>query len=103
MKLAEISIRRPVFAVMLIGGLVALGLVSIPRLGVDLWPRIEFPLVTVQTLLQGAAPETMEREVTEVLEEAVNTIEGVRSLRSASSDSLSLLFVEFEQIGRAHV
>ena len=96
MKLPDISIRRPVFAVMLIGGIVVLGLVSIPRLGVDLYPRVEFPLVVVETVLQGAAPETMEQEVTEILEEAVNTIEGIRDLRSASSDSLSLLFVEFE-------
>ncbi len=96
MKLADVSIRRPVFAVMLIGGLVVLGLVAIPRLGVDLWPRVEFPIVTVQTILPGAAPETMEREVTEILEESINTIEGIRSLRSDSSDSLSLLFVEFE-------
>jgi HAE1 family hydrophobic/amphiphilic exporter-1 len=95
-RLADVSIRRPVFSVMLIGGLVVLGLVSIPRLGVDLWPRVEFPIVTVQTVLVGAAPETMEREVTEVLEESINTIEGIRSLRSDSSDSLSLLFVEFE-------
>ncbi len=96
MRLADVAIRRPVFAVMLIGGLVVLGLVSIPRLGVDLWPRVEFPLVTVSTVLVGAAPETMEREVTEILEESVNTIEGIRSLRSDSSDSLSILFVEFE-------
>ncbi len=96
MKLADVSIRRPVFAVMLIGGLVVLGLVAIPRLGVDLWPRVEFPIVTVQTVLVGAAPETMEREVTEILEESINTIEGIRSLRSDSSDSLSLLFVEFD-------
>jgi HAE1 family hydrophobic/amphiphilic exporter-1 len=95
-RLSDVSIRRPVFAVMLIGGLVALGLVSIPRLGVDLWPRVEFPLVVVQTVLAGAAPETVEQEVTEPLEEAVNTIDGIRSLRSSSSDSLSLLFVEFE-------
>jgi len=95
-KLADVSIRRPVFAVMLIGGLVSLGLVSIPRLGLDLWPRVEFPMVTVVTTLVGAAPETMEREVSQVLEEAVNTIEGVRTLRSASSDSLSILFIEFE-------
>jgi HAE1 family hydrophobic/amphiphilic exporter-1 len=95
-KLADLSIRRPVFAVMLVGSLVVLGGVSIPRLGVDLWPRVEFPIVTVQTFLSGAAPETMEREVTEILEESINTIEGIRSLRSQSSDSLSLLFVEFE-------
>ena len=96
MRLADVSIRQPVFAVMLIGALGVLGLVSIPRLGVDLWPRIELPLVTVQTVLPGAAPETMEREVTELLEEALNTIEGIRTLRSASSDSLSLIFIEFE-------
>jgi HAE1 family hydrophobic/amphiphilic exporter-1 len=95
-RIADASIRRPVFAVMLVAGVVVLGLVSIPRLGVDLWPRIEFPIVTVQTLLPGAAPETMEHEVTEVLEESINTVEGIRTLRSVSSDSLSLLFVEFE-------
>jgi HAE1 family hydrophobic/amphiphilic exporter-1 len=96
MKLPDTSIRRPVFAVMLIGGLVVLGLVSIPRLGIDLFPRIEFPLVTVTAVLPGASPETMEREVAQVLEESINNIEGIRSLRSASSDALSLLFVEFE-------
>ena len=67
-----------------------------PRLGLDLFPRVEFPLVTVTTVLEGASPETVEREVSQVLEESINTIEGIRSLRSASSDSLSLLFVEFE-------
>jgi HAE1 family hydrophobic/amphiphilic exporter-1 len=95
-KIAETSIRRPVFAVMLIGGLVLLGLISIPRLGLDLFPRVEFPLVTVTTVLEGAAPETVEREISQVLEESINTIEGIRSLRSSSSDSLSLLFIEFE-------
>jgi HAE1 family hydrophobic/amphiphilic exporter-1 len=96
MRLPDTSIRRPVFAVMLIGGLVLLGVISIPRLGLDLFPRVEFPIVTVTTVLEGAAPETMEREVSQVLEESINTIEGIRTLRSASSDSLSLLFVEFE-------
>ena len=72
-------------------------LVSIPRLGVDLFPRVEFPIVTVTTVLEGAAPETVEREVSQVLEESINTIEGIRTLCAAqSSDSLSLLFVEFE-------
>ena len=96
MKLADTSIRRPVFAVMLIGALVLFGIIALPRLGVDLFPRIEFPLVTVTTVLEGASPETVEREVSQVLEEAINTIEGIRDIRSASSDSLSLLFIEFE-------
>jgi HAE1 family hydrophobic/amphiphilic exporter-1 len=95
-RLPDASIRRPVFAVMLIGGLVVLGLVAIPRLGIDLFPRIEFPLVTVTSVLPGASPETMEREVSQVLEESINNIEGIRTLRSASSDGLSLIFAEFE-------
>jgi HAE1 family hydrophobic/amphiphilic exporter-1 len=81
---------------MLVGGLVVLGIVSVPRLGIDLFPRVEFPIVTVATVLEGAAPETIEREVTEVLEESINTIEGIRTLSSASTDSLSLIYVEFE-------
>ena len=85
MRLADISIQRPVFAVMLVGALVVLGVVSIPRLGVDLWPRVEVPMVVVTTVLDCAAPETVEREVTQVLEESINTIEGIGSLRSFSS------------------
>ncbi len=96
MKLADTSIRRPVFAVMLVGSLVVLGIVSIPRLGIDLWPRVEFPMVVVSTTLAGAAPGTVEREVSQVLEESINTIEGIGSLRSISSDSLSIIFVEFD-------
>lgn len=96
MKISDTAIRRPVFAVMLIGGLVVFGVISLQRLGLDLFPRVEFPFVTVTTVLEGAAPETVEREVSQVLEEAVNTIEGIRSLRSASSDSLSVMFIEFE-------
>ncbi|MCP5043078.1 MAG: efflux RND transporter permease subunit, partial [bacterium] len=95
MKLTDLSIRRPVFAVMLIGAIVVLGVVSISRLGIDLWPRVELPMVVVSTVLEGASPGTVEREVSLVLEEEINTIEGVRTLRSMSSTSLSLVYVEF--------
>lgn len=91
MQLSDISIRRPVFAVMLIGAIVVLGVVSIPRLGIDLWPRLDFPMVVVTTVLVGAAPATVEREVSLVLEEEINTIEGVGTLRSSSSTALSIV------------
>jgi HAE1 family hydrophobic/amphiphilic exporter-1 len=94
-RIADTSIRRPVFAVMLIGGLVVFGLISMPRLGLDLYPRVEFPMVTVTTVLEGAAPDTVESEVSQILEESINTIEGIDTLRSESSDSLSLVIVEF--------
>ena len=96
MKLPDTSIRRPVFAVMLIGGLVVLGLVSLPRLGLDLWPRVEFPIVAVTTVLEGASPETVEREVTQVLEESINTIEGIRTLASTTREEVSEITIEFE-------
>jgi HAE1 family hydrophobic/amphiphilic exporter-1 len=95
-RIADASIKRPVFAVMVVGALVVLGIVSIPRLGVDLFPKVEFPMVTVTTVLEGASPETVEREVTQPLEEAINTIDGIKNLRSTSSDGVSQVFVQFE-------
>jgi HAE1 family hydrophobic/amphiphilic exporter-1 len=94
--ISDVSIRRPVFAVMLIGALVALGLISVQRLGVDLFPRVEFPVVTVTTILEGATPETVESEVTDVLEEHINTISGIERLGSRSSEGRSQVFVRFE-------
>ena len=96
MQLVDISIRRPVFAVMMIGALVVLGLVSFGRLGVDLFPNVEFPFVVVATTLEGASPDTIETEVSDIVEENVNTISGIKQLRSMSSDGLSQVFIEFE-------
>jgi HAE1 family hydrophobic/amphiphilic exporter-1 len=93
--LSEVSIRRPVFAAMLILGMVVLGLVSLSRLEMQMDPDIEFPFVYMTTELRGASPETVEREVTDILEEHINSIEGIRSLRSVSSEGLSEISVEF--------
>ncbi|MEN3951396.1 efflux RND transporter permease subunit [Iodidimonas sp. SYSU 1G8] len=96
MGLADFCIRRPVFAVMLIAGLVALGWLSIGRVGIDLFPRVEYPFIAVSTVLEGATPETVETEVTDALEEKLNTISGIKTLRSVSSEGLSQIFLEFE-------
>jgi len=96
MRLADLSIQRPVFAVILIGALVALGWISLQRVGVDLFPRVEFPIVTVTTVLEGATPETIETEVTEPLEEEISNLAGLDDLLSQSSESLSLVFAWFE-------
>lgn len=96
MWLVDVSIRRPVFAVMVIGALVVLGLISVGRLGVDLFPDVEFPNVSVVTTLEGASPETIETEVTDVVEEVVNTISGIKQLRSVSAEGISQVFIEFE-------
>jgi len=96
MRLADTSIRRPVLAVMVIGALVVLGWISLGRLGVDLFPNVEFPYVSVITTLEGASPDTIETEVTDVIEENVNTISGIKQLRSVSSEGFSQVNIEFE-------
>ncbi len=95
MRFADVFIRRPVFATMLVAGLVVLGLFSYRQLGVDLFPNIDFPVVTVTTTLKGAGVEEMETGVTKVLEEAINTIEGIEELRSTTREGISSIVVSF--------
>ena len=94
-KLAEICIRRPVFATMLIMALVVIGGFCYMLLGVDLFPKVDFPTVTVTTTLPGASPEEIETEITKKIEEAVNTVSGIDELRSVSSEGISQVFVTF--------
>lgn len=95
MSLVDISIRRAVFAVMLIASLVGLGFMSMGRLGVDLFPDVEFPYVNVTATLEGASAETMESEVTDILEEYINTIDGIETLQSFSSEGRAQILIEF--------
>jgi len=95
MSLVDISIRRAVFAVMLIASLVGLGSMSMGRLGVDLFPDVEFPYVNVTATLDGASAETMESEVTDILEEYINTIDGIETLQSFSSEGRAQILIEF--------
>jgi HAE1 family hydrophobic/amphiphilic exporter-1 len=95
MRFADVFIRRPVFATMLIGALVVLGLVSYRSLGLDLFPNVDFPIVSVTTTLKGASVEEMETGVTKVIEEAVNTIDGIDELRSTTREGLSTIVVQF--------
>jgi hydrophobic/amphiphilic exporter-1 (mainly G- bacteria), HAE1 family len=95
-KLAEICVRRPVFATMLIMTLMVLGVFSYNRLTVERFPRVEFPTITITTRLPGAAPQEVETEITDKIEEAVNTISGIEELRSTSAEGVSLVFVTFD-------
>ena len=83
-KLAEISIKRPVFAAMLIIALVVVGAASYFRLGVDRFPAVDVPTVSVRATLRGSLAEEIESEVADELERAVNTVEGIEELRSIS-------------------
>lgn len=93
--LAEICIHRPIFAVMLILALVVIGTASYFRLGVDRFPSVDLPTVSVRTTLPGASPEEVETEVSQRIEEAVNTVEGINELRSVSGPGASIVVVTF--------
>ncbi|HVX67421.1 MAG TPA: efflux RND transporter permease subunit [Bryobacteraceae bacterium] len=95
MFLSDLSIKQPVLATMIAVSLVALGVISYRQLSVDQYPDVELPVLTVQTIYQGASPETVEREVTKRIEEAVNTISGVRHIQSTTTEGLSVVVVEF--------
>ncbi len=80
---------------MLIMALVVMGLASYRKLGVDFFPKVEFPIVTISTTLRGAAPEEVETQVSKRIEEAVNTIAGIDDLRSTSAEGISLVSIQF--------
>src|SRR3954471_24718597 len=94
-KLAEICVRRPVFATMLILSLTVVGVFSFRSLGVDLFPKIDLPTITVTVVNPGASPQEIETEVTDKVEEAVNTISGIDKLRSTSVEGVSQVFITF--------
>ena len=96
MFLSNLSIKRPVFATVLILALLTLGVFSYRRLAIELMPDVELPILTITTEFPGASPEAVERELTKKLEEAVNPISGVRHVYSTSRESLSSVMVEFQ-------
>lgn len=95
MNLADVCIKRPVFATVLILALVVLGLFSYADLGVDLYPNVDLPTVTVTTALKGASVEEMETSVTKPIEEIINTIDGIDELRSVTKEGISTIIVQF--------
>src|SRR5688572_22057382 len=95
-KLAETCIKRPVFAAMLILALVVVGAASYFRLGVDRFPAVDLPTVMIRTSLPGAAPEDVETEISERIEETVNTVQGITELRSISSSGTSAVIATFD-------
>ncbi len=96
MTLSDVAIRRPVFTTMILLAIVVFGLISYREIGIDLFPRVEFPVVTIVSVLPGGDPETMEITVSDVIEEGVATISGIKNLRSTSSDGISQVVIEFE-------
>jgi hydrophobic/amphiphilic exporter-1 (mainly G- bacteria), HAE1 family len=93
--LAAICVKRPVFASVLVLVMLVFGAVGYLSLGVDLYPKIDFPTITIMTRQIGAAPENIETNITEKIEEEVNTISGIDELRSVSAQGVSLVYATF--------
>src|SRR5688500_9266826 len=95
MFLSDVSIKRPVFATMMMVALVVLGIVSFNRLAIDEYPDITYPIVIVQSSYPGASPEVMERDVSRPIEEALNTVMGLKELTSTSLNGSSIVCAQF--------
>jgi HAE1 family hydrophobic/amphiphilic exporter-1 len=94
-SLPELSIQRHVFAYMLSGALLLFGVISFDRIGVDRFPDIEFPAISIRTVLPGASPEIIDSSITNLIETAVNSVPGIEHIRSTSAPGVSVIFVRF--------
>ncbi|MEO7501861.1 MAG: efflux RND transporter permease subunit [Gemmatimonadaceae bacterium] len=95
MFLSNVSIKRPVFATMMMVALVVLGIVAFKRLAIDEYPDITYPIVIAQTTYPGASPEVMERDVSRPIEEALNTVQGLKEIGSTSLNGISIVRLTF--------
>src|SRR5215475_10581755 len=93
--LSNVAVRRPVFATVLILVLVVVGVVGYKTLGVDKFPKIDFPLITIVTPYPGASPSAVETDISQKVEEAVNTVSGLDTLTSVSTEGVSLVIAQF--------
>ncbi len=95
MTLPELSIHRHVFTYMMSAAIILFGLISYQRIGIDRFPNIEFPMISISTALPGASPEVIDTSVTNIIESAVNSIPGIEHIQSSSSPGISTIQVSF--------
>ena len=96
MTLSDLSIKNPVFAWMLMAGLIVFGGISFQRMGVSQLPDVDFPVVSVNITWEGAAPEVMETDVVDIVEESVMTVQGIRNVSSSTRQGQATVTIEFE-------
>ena len=95
MKITEVAIKRPAFMTMIFTALVLIGIYSYSIMGVDLLPNMNFPFVFVSVVYPGAGPKEIETQISKPVEEAISSINGLKSLRTFSNESVSFALVEF--------
>jgi len=95
MTLPELSIHRHVFTYMMSAAIILFGLISYQRIGIDRFPNIEFPMISISTALPGASPEVIDTSVTNIIESSVNSIPGIEHIQSSSSPGISTIRISF--------
>ena len=95
MNLADISIRRPIFITCVVILMLAVGILGMKKLGVDLFPDVTFPVVTVQTIYRGAGPQEIETLISKPLEDEISTLGGLKRLTSVNQEGISQVIAEF--------
>ncbi len=96
MKLTEVAIKRPAFMTMIFVALAVLGLYGYLQMGVDLLPKMDWPMVFVSTVYPGAGPEEVETQITKPIEESLSSLSGLKSLRAYSGENVAFFVIEFE-------
>lgn len=96
MWFTRVSIKNPIFAVMVMVALMVLGVMGYNRMAVDQFPEVTFPVIVVQTAYDGAAPSSVENDVSRPIEEALNTVSGIKTLTSRSYEGISVVVAQFE-------
>ncbi len=96
MKLTELAIKRPAFMAMIFAALAVFGMFSYSRMGVDLLPKMDWPMVMVATAYPGAGPQEIENQISKPIEEALSSINGLKSIRTYSSENFSFCMLEFQ-------
>lgn len=96
MFLTKLAVRQPVLTTMMMVALLVFGLVSLTRINLDLYPKFEFPVVTVTTNYPGATPDTVETEISRPIEEALNSISGLDKVSSTSYEGQSVVTAQFK-------
>jgi HAE1 family hydrophobic/amphiphilic exporter-1 len=96
MWFTRVSIKNPVFAVMIVLGLVVLGFIGYGKMAVDQFPDVEIPVIVVQTTYAGASPSSVENDVSRPMEEALNTVGGIKTLTSRSYQGISVVVAQFD-------
>lgn len=95
MKLSEVSIKRPVFAIVINIVLILLGLIGLDRMSIREYPDIDFPVISIRTNYQGASPEIIETQVTKIIEDAVTSVDGIDFIESNSRRGNSAININF--------